>query len=199
MAKNQVMDNLELNIQLHTLYGAISMMSKSVIYRYNIVSDLQEQCKAFNQIMSNIIDENIGIDNEIDNLIDDVYEFETYLNKYESEYGECINNVKQQENNIADVYQNMIKQNMEMNQFKEYIDELNKYDYDLIQGNNFIDYEKLVEEFSDEINKIENQEFKSKLETLIQQMSYQFNIISQQNDVIASTIELVKTINLEVN
>lgn len=199
MAKNQVMDNLELNIQLHTLYGAISMMSKSVIYRYNIVSDLQEQCKAFNQIMSNIIDENIGIDNEIDNLIDDVYEFETYLNKYESEYGECINNVKQQENNISEVYQNMIKQNMEMNQFKEYIDELNKYDYDLIQGNDFIDYEKLVEEFSDEINKIENKEFKSKLETLIQQMSYQFNIISQQNDVIASTIELVKTINLEVN
>lgn len=199
MAKNQVMDNLEINIQLHTLYGAISMMSKSVIYRYNIVSDLQEQCKAFNQIMSNIIDENEQIDNEIDNLIDDVYEFETYLNKYESEYGECINKAKEQENNISEVYQDMIKQTIDMNQFKEYVDELNKYDYDLIQGNDFIDYEKLIEEFSDEINKIEDKEFKSKLEALIQQMSYQFKIISQQNDVIASTIELIKTINLEVN
>ena len=199
MAKNQVMDNLEINIQLHTLYGAISMMSKSVIYRYNIVSNLQEQCKAFNQIMSNIIDENEQIDNEIDNLIDDVYEFETYLNKYESEYGECINKAKEQENNISEVYQDMIKQTIDMNQFKEYVDELNKYDYDLIQGNDFIDYEKLIEEFSDEINKIEDKEFKSKLEALIQQMSYQFKIISQQNDVIASTIELIKTINLEVN
>lgn len=199
MAKNQVMDNLEINIQLHTLYGAISMMSKSVIYRYNIVSDLQEQCKAFNQIMSNIIDENEQIDNEIDNLIDDVYEFETYLNKYESEYGECINKAKEQENNISEVYQDMIKQTIDMNQFKEYVDELNKYNYDLIQGNDFIDYEKLIEEFSDEINKIEDKEFKSKLEALIQQMSYQFKIISQQNDVIASTIELIKTINLEVN
>lgn len=198
MAKNQVMDNLELNIQLHTLYGSISMMSNSVVYRYNIVSDLQEQCKAFNQIMSNLIDENTQEENEIENLIDEVYEFETYLNKYESEYGECINKAKEQENNISEVYQDMIKQNIDMNQFKEYIDELNKYDYDLIQGNDFIDYEKLIEAFSDEINKIKDREFKSKLNALIQQMSYQFKIISQQNDVIASTIELVKTINLEV-
>lgn len=198
MAKNQVMDNLELNIQLHTLYGSISMMSNSVVYRYNTVSDLQEQCKAFNQIMSNLIDENTQEENEIENLIDEVYEFETYLNKYESEYGECINKAKEQENNISEVYQDMIKQNIDMNQFKEYIDELNKYDYDLIQGNDFIDYEKLIEAFSDEINKIKNREFKSKLDALIQQMSYQFKIISQQNDVIASTIELVKTINLEV-
>lgn len=198
MTKNQVMDNLELNIQLHTLYGSISMMSNSVVYRYNTVSDLQEQCKTFNQIMSNLIDENTQEENEIENLIDEVYEFETYLNKYESEYGECINKAKEQENNISEVYQDMIKQNIDMNQFKEYIDELNKYDYDLIQGNDFIDYEKLIEAFSDEINKIKNREFKSKLDALIQQMSYQFKIISQQNDVIASTIELVKTINLEV-
>ena len=198
MAKNQVMDNLELNIQLHTLYGSISMMSNSVVYRYNTVSDLQEQCKTFNQIMSNLIDENTQQENEIENLIDELYEFETYLNKYENEYGECINRVKEQENKISEVYQDMIKQNIDTNQFKEYIDELNKYDYDLIQGNHFIDYEKLIEAFSDEINKIKDREFKSKLDALIQQMSYQFKIISQQNDVIASTIELVKTINLEV-
>lgn len=199
MANNQVMDNIELNIQLHTLYGSISMMSRSVEYRYNMVAALQEQCKIFNQVMSNLIDNNESQNDEgIDNLIDEVYEFETYLNKYENEYGESITNAKKQEDKISSLYHDMIRQNIDDKSFKEYIEELNKYDYTLIQGNDFIDYEQLIEAFSEEINKINDREFKSKLEALIQQMSYQFKVISQQNDVIASTIDLIQTINLEV-
>lgn len=195
----EIMNDLDLNIQLHTLYGSFSMLVSSTQYRYSIIEDLIEQTNALSNMLYNAIEiEGQKTENSIMTIIDYLSELKERLNLYGDQYGQSINIVKNYESDISDFYKRLMNNEIDKSEFKSFYEDIDKINYDSILGDDFIDYNRLIDSFSDEVRKLENNKIISQLLGAIQQTETQFLTISQQNDVIASTIELIQRVKTEV-
>lgn len=198
---NSVMDNIEINIQLHTIYGSCAMLESSTQYRYNILERLNEQYQMFEKLINNQKErENGHYDVTLEQLSYYGNELKRYLDQYENDYGYAIKVTKSRVEDISESYKEfMNEENISHERFVKMIEEINNFDYDIVLGKPFIDYKALLNQFEEGILKIHDEQLTGSLTKLLDSMSNQFEVIHNQNDVIASTIELIKTINLEVN
>ncbi|MDN6196142.1 MAG: hypothetical protein L0I93_06610 [Atopostipes suicloacalis] len=194
---SQSMENLELNIQIHTIYGTVSMMKQSANYRYKMLSESLEHLKTLNAKLYDAIE--VSPDYEIEPIFNAISSLGRSLNKYEELYAEALTKSNMFEDRVSEIYKNIMNDDYDLNEFNNEFENINKILSDEVLCEEFINYYKQFEELEELLMKISNKNIQSSLAASLQQSSNQLYIVIQQNEVIASSINLIDQVSAEVN
>lgn len=195
---NNVIENLELNIQIHTIYGSMMMIKQSAEYRYKNLEQMLENLNNFNKILYDKIDETHQ--NEIIPVINGFESLSRLINQYHDLYGEAVKKAANYESEIAQVYLDMSNdEQYDLSKFKNDYENINQRLSNDVLSEDFIDYGKYFDELVELLHKISNRDVQSSLLNYAQQIADQvFSTILQQNEVIASSIDLIDVVLSEV-
>lgn len=195
---NVVMNNLKLNIQLNTIHGSFMMIDDSVNYRYNMIMSIHEQTKNLQKIIRS--QQEVEEDQEaLSQLSYFMNDFDRRIDQYSEQYESSQTVMSRKTVQITEIYEELL--NNQRNDYEQVQTDVNKiYDdmYQTVLGDQFINYDDMINQFEDTIKKIQDSSFLNQVEQFFDYLEAQAESINRQNDVISSAIELIKEVNNEV-
>lgn len=196
---NAIMNNLKLNIQLNTMHGSFMMIDDSVNYRYNMIMSIREQTKNLQKIIRSQ-QEVEGEDQEaLSQLSYFMNDFDRRIDQYSEQYESSQTVMSRKTVQITEIYEELL--NNQRNDYEQVQTDVNKiYDdmYQTVLGDQFINYDDMINQFEDTITKIQDSSFLNQVQQFFDYLEAQAESINRQNDVISSAIELIKEVNKEV-
>lgn len=196
---NAVMNNLKLNIQLNTIHGSFMMIDDSVNYRYNMIMSIHEQTKNLQKIIRSQ-QEVKGEDQEaLSQLSYFMNDFDRRIDQYSEQYETSQTVMSRKTVQITEIYEDLL--NNQRNNYEQIQQDVNKIYEDMYQtvlGDQFINYDEMINQFEDTIKKIQDSSFLNQVQQFFDYLEAQAESINRQNDVISSAIELIKEVNNEV-
>lgn len=196
---NVVMNNLKLNIQLNTIHGSFMMIDDSVNYRYNMIMSIHEQTKNLQKIIRSQQEVEEEDQEALSQLSYFMNDFDRRIDQYSDQYEASQTVMSRKTVQITDIYEELL--NNQRNDYEQVQTDVNKiYDdmYQTVLGDQFINYDDMINEFEDVMTKIQDSSFLNQVEQFFDYLEAQAESINRQNDVISSAIELIKEVNNEV-
>ena len=190
----KVQNNLELNIQLQTISGAMRLAESSTVKRNTLIESFNEDLKS----LSNLIEEDESIEKQSPELIEFLSILYDNAKKYVSNYGEAVSVLKTKTSEFNEIYENLSYQNGEKEIFIKYVNQLEKDLFDKILGEAFIDEDNYLDEKDNVLSKIKDTDLKRSIEAFTDMLDKYFVDINEQNEMILSIVELIKTVKNEV-
>lgn len=196
---NVVMNNLKLNIQLNTIHGSFMMIDDSVNYRYNMIMSIHEQTKNLQKIIRSQQEVEEEDQEALSQLSYFMNDFDRRIDQYSEQYEASQTVMSRKTVQITDIYEELL--NNQRNDYEQVQTDVNKiYDdmYQTVLGDQFINYDDMINEFEDVMTKIQDSSFLNQVQQFFDYLEAQAESINRQNDVISSAIELIKEVNNEV-
>ena len=196
---NAVMNNLKLNIQLNTIHGSFMMIDDSVNYRYNMIMSIHEQTKNLQKIIRSQQEVEEEDQEALSQLSYFMNDFDRRIDQYSEQYEASQTVMSRKTVQITEIYDDLL--NNQRNDYEQVQQDVNKiYDdmYQTVLGDQFINYDDMINQFEDTITKIQDSSFLNQVEQFFDYLEAQAESINRQNDVISSAIELIKEVNKEV-
>ena len=196
---NVVMNNLKLNIQLNTIHGSFMMIDDSVNYRYNMIMSIHEQTKNLQKIIRSQQEVEEEDQEALSQLSYFMNDFDRRIDQYSDQYEASQTVMSRKTVQITDIYEELL--NNQRNDYEQVQTDVNKiYDdmYQTVLGDQFINYDDMINEFEDVMTKIQDSSFLNQVQQFFDYLEAQAESINRQNDVISSAIELIKEVNNEV-
>lgn len=196
---NAVMNNLKLNIQLNTIHGSFMMIDDSVNYRYNMIMSIHEQTKNLQKIIRSQQEVEEEDQEALSQLSYFMNDFDRRIDQYSEQYEASQTVMSRKTVQITDIYEELL--NNQRHDYEQVQTDVNKiYDdmYQAVLGDQFINYDDMINEFEDVMTKIQDSSFLNQVQQFFDYLEAQAESINRQNDVISSAIELIKEVNNEV-
>lgn len=196
---NAVMNNLKLNIQLNTIHGSFMMIDDSVNYRYNMIMSIHEQTKNLQKIIRSQQEVEEEDQEALSQLSYFMNDFDRRIDQYSEQYEASQTVMSRKTVQITDIYEELL--NNQRHDYEQVQTDVNKiYDdmYQAVLGDQFINYDDMINEFEDVMTKIQDSSFLNQVRQFFDYLEAQAESINRQNDVISSAIELIKEVNNEV-
>lgn len=196
---NAVMNNLKLNIQLNTIHGSFMMIDDSVNYRYNMIMSIHEQTKNLQKIIRSQQEVEEEDQEALSQLSYFMNDFDRRIDQYSEQYETSQTVMSRKTVQITDIYEELL--NNQRHDYEQVQTDVNKiYDdmYQAVLGDQFINYDDMINEFEDVMTKIQDSSFLNQVQQFFDYLEAQAESINRQNDVISSAIELIKEVNNEV-
>lgn len=190
----KVQNNLELNIQLQTISGAMCLAESSTVKRNTLIESFNEDLKS----LSNLIEEDESIEKQSPELVEFLSILYDNAKKYVSNYGEAVLVLKTKSSEFNEIYESLSYQNGEKEIFIKYVNQLEKDLFDKILGEPFIDEDNYLDEKDSVLSKIKDNDLKRSIESFTDMLDKYFVDINEQNEMILSIVELIKTVKNEV-